>query len=654
MNPKDKDPKGKAARKLSKSVRKLSDEEIKIFLEVLGALMASVPAPRDARKKYLKDVENRLRNNGVAFLSKSRSFPTYGLKMLGRDQTGFPIDGFKIAEGKVYPRLFAWYWAELERLSKLDKPKKSDALRAQRVLCVLSFSKMLKISTVNQIKKALTDFENRVSTPTSANASAKTDKNPGTKNAKDDPEKDFKSLFSGLSLLETLGIKSTALDLLPQYTDFNSISTKPCALASRPELPEWFAGQFMKISRNDDGSTVVKVPTIGIKPPPYGKVKVLTEAAGKLRIIVPYNSPFVHSTGLYARARCVLNTLQGDCSVDQTRGHRLIEQFTRENGNNLDLAENIVSADLESFSDNTSTESYSFGLDGLNLKGLDDYLFNLPVTLPSGKVIVPSKLLMGCKGTFELSSVLHHLAVKVAEIYRYALCGDDLVFRGDLLPYTEAIKPFGWSLNHSKTVVSKTAAVFCGEMYWFGMRVSPRIPKVHSIFVNSRLRKASVIFSVVRDAIASLNTIYSRRVTSRISGPLIRQLRLSWRGIIIPTLPVKLRGLGMKSGRPGKGLCSLLKSKASQRVALMSIGIERELLDQNRWFGLPIQINPADIQLSMPDFPALLSRGAVQLRVPRVARALPKHVSSLDLYQAFEWYYDDVRLPASEFAETTD
>lgn len=102
-------PEGKKVRKLSNSVRKLSDEEIKTFLVVLRSLMAEVPAPREARRAYLKEVENRLRNNGVDFLAKARAFPTYGLKLLGRDRDGFPIAGFKKAAGQIYPRLFAWY-----------------------------------------------------------------------------------------------------------------------------------------------------------------------------------------------------------------------------------------------------------------------------------------------------------------------------------------------------------------------------------------------------------------------------------------------------------------------------------------------------------------------------------------------------------------
>jgi len=96
----DKKPKPKdiRVRKLVSFVRRLSDEEINIFLTVLEALMAQVPAPRDARKSYLKEVEVRLRNNGADFLSKARVFPTFGLKLLGNDRDRFPIPGFKTKE----------------------------------------------------------------------------------------------------------------------------------------------------------------------------------------------------------------------------------------------------------------------------------------------------------------------------------------------------------------------------------------------------------------------------------------------------------------------------------------------------------------------------------------------------------------------------
>jgi hypothetical protein len=606
--------------------------------------MQGVPAPKDARKSYLEEVENRLRNNGVDFLSKSRVFPTYGLKLLGRDTTGFPIKGFKNAEGKLYPRLFAWYWAELERLSQLDKPTKRDANRAQRVLVVLSFAKMIKMSTVNQIKKSLTDFENRVTDEESETLDAVTkDEESDNKDPSAPKDKNF-SFADEPSLREILGY-DVNLRSLPNYVDFDSISTKPSALKDKIALPEWFAGQFMRIAGTFD-STVISVPQ-GLKPPPYGKVHVITEAAGKLRLIVPYNTPFVHSTGLFARSRAILNCIPQDCSVDQTKGHKLIKELTSAPPGAH--SGSIISADLDCFSDNTSSAGICFGLSEMGLLGLDDYLFNLPVNLPSGKEIVPKKLLMGLKGCFELSSVLHNYAVRRAGIKSYALCGDDLVFTGSLEPYEEAIKLFGWTINRNKTVVSKTAAVFCGEMYWFGYRISPRVPKVHSCFKDGKLRRASVLFSTLRMTIESLNTIYSRKVVGRIIGPIRLLLRRKWRGVVIPSLPSKLRGLGMKPARPSS-LLGLMKSKAVLRVCLMSIGVENLQVSKNRWFGLPIEITPSLIQVELPDFPALLSKGAVSLRVPVVSKPLVKHVDSLELYQALFWYYDDERLPASAFS----
>lgn len=642
-------PKATQKRNLSSSARKLSDQEINTFLVVLSALMAEVPAPRDARKKYLKDVENRLRNNGVAFLSQSRSFPTYGLKLLGGDLDGFPIPNFKQAKGKPYPQLFAWYWAELERLSKLAKPTATDAKMAQRVLCVLSFAKMLKISTVNQIKKALFEFENRI-TESSSGASNTSSTKPDVDERPveaDEQHKDFVNLVAGLSLTKELGVKMEFINSLPRYVDFNSISTKPSALASQPALPEFFAAEFMKLGRDDQGNAVMKLPTVGIKGPPYGKVCVLTEAGGKLRFVVPYNSPFVHSTGLYARCVAILRSIVHDCSGDQSIGHRKIQKFTQNCGN-LGTSEYIISADLSSWSDTTVEDAVRYCLNEIGLYGLEDYILNLPVCTPNGKVITPTKPLMGLKGCFELSSVLHHLAVKLAGINDYALCGDDLAFIGQLGPYEEVITPFGWSLNRNKTVRSKTAAVFCGEFYWYGYRVSARVPKVHTCYKNSKLRRASVLFSVVRDAIASLNTIYSARGVDRIIGPLLALLRKKWKGVIVPTMPSKLRGLG-KRPRKGSSLLTLMKNKAILRVCLMSIGIEPEHVSTNRWFGLPIQITPEKIVQELPDFPALLSKGAVQLRVTPIGKPMVKHVESLDLYQALEWYYDDTRLEASCF-----
>lgn len=311
-------PKANQVRKLESFVNKLSEQEIKMFLLVLGALMAQVPAPKDARRAYLKEVEVRLRNNGADFLAKSRSFPTYGLKLLGLDRDGFPINGFKQQSGKIYPKLFSWYWSELERLSVVSKPTKGDVLRAQRVLCVLSFAKMIKTSSVNQIKKSLIDFEKRVTTPQDQLKDGKSlsveDRASGEEKSDQDqlktgngetglPEEFFSKDAPSLNSVFGTDVK---LDKLPQYLDLDSLSTKPSSLRDQPAFPNWFETQFWggirrAVERQQGLSP--SGPSFGFKDPPYGRVHVLTEGAGKLRLIVPYNTPFVHSTGLFARCR---------------------------------------------------------------------------------------------------------------------------------------------------------------------------------------------------------------------------------------------------------------------------------------------------------------------------------------------------------------
>jgi hypothetical protein len=502
---------------------------------------------------------------------------------------------------------------------------------------------MIKLSSVNQIKKSLTDFENRVTDEESKTPDDVT-KDEDSDNKDPSSSKVLSFVDDAPSLREILGY-DVNLDFLPNYVDFDSLSTKPSALKDKIALPEWFAGQFFRIGGTFQ-DTVISVPQ-GLKPPPYGKVNVITESAGKLRLIVPYNTPFVHSTGLFARCRAILNCIPQDCSINQAKGHQLISELTRPGTIGPD--DSIISADLDAFSDNTSTAGIRFGLSQIGLSGLDDYLFNLPVNLPNGKEIVPKKLLMGLKGCFEMSSVLHNYAVKLAGIRRYALCGDDLVFAGSIEPYMASIDTFGWSINRSKTVISKTAAVFCGEMYWFGYRVSPRVPKVHSVYSNGKLRRASVIFSTLRMTIESLNTIYKRKQVANIVSPIRRLLRRRWRGVVIPSLPSKLRGLGMKP-RKTKSLLTLMKNKCILRVCLMSIGVDNPPVSKNRWFGLPIEIAPSSIQRELPDFPALLKKGAVSLRAPVERPSIVKHVDSLELYQALEWYYDDVRLEASAFS----
>jgi hypothetical protein len=658
MDGKKNQPNGKQDRNLASLVRKLGDEEINMFLAVLDALMRQVPAPRDARKSYLEEVNKRLRNNGIDFLSKSRSFPTYGLKLLGNDRTGFPIPGFKRKKDKIYPKLFAWYWGELERLSLVYRPTKADVKRAQRVLCVLSFSKMIKTSSVTAIRKSLESFEERTSpTGSSLDLTEMLDnyENNLAKSISDTTKMYVPNIPPELlalagydleptedespdgyydqpdipGLIETLGV-DIKLGKYPKYTDFSSLSQKPCALKDRPGLPEWF----------DNGGPA----DFGHKKPPYGKIHVLTESAGKLRIICPYNTPFVHSTGLYTRARSVLNRLRQDYSMNQTAGHRFVQQRT-----NPGYKGWCVSADLSNFSDDISVDLATFGLRSLGLERLKGYLFNLPVTLPNGRFLIPDKLLMGLKGCFELSSLCHHYVVQAGGIKSYAMVGDDLFFRGDFDSYLKAIEHSGWSINRNKTVISKTVAVFCGEMYWLGHRISPTVPKVSSCFHNGKPYKASILFSVTRSAIANLNDVFNRRSVAQVIAPFLHLLRKRWRAVIPLYTPQKLRGMGLKPWRPGYNLLRTLKRRDVLRASKLSIGIKKEEVSSTRWFGLPIELAPDKVQPEFSFIPALLKRGAVRLDVPKNRPAVRKNVSSLDLSDVLWWYYENTRLEIDHF-----
>jgi hypothetical protein len=310
-----------------------------------------------------------------------------------------------------------------------------------------------------------------------------------------------------------------------------------------------------------------------------------------------------------------------------------------------------VSGDLSNFSDDIKPELARFGLRSLGLDGLEKLLFNLPVEMPNGKFIIPDKLLMGLKGCFELSSVCHHYVTRLAGITRYAIVGDDIFFQGDLDTYEKNLKISGWKLNRSKTIYSRSVAVFCGEMYWFGHAVSPRVPKVSPCFDNGKHRKASVLFSVTRDAIAKLNKIFNNRSVVVVTRPLYQLLRKSWKSLIVLEAPQKLRGLGYKTSRPGRGLLHLLSRRDILRMSKLSIGIEKETKEVTRWFGLPIQIMPSKCRNVLPLIPSLCY-GTVQLKVPNSRPAARKDVSQLQLSQVLEWYYYNQRLKPNQFGLT--
>jgi hypothetical protein len=427
---------------------------------------------------------------------------------------------------------------------------------------------------------------------------------------------------------------------LPRYVDLNSLSLKPCALKDEPRFPKWFRTQLG--SDQLLGGVGGLAPSRWFKSGPYGRIHVITEPGGKLRIILPYNTPFVHSTGLFCRCRLYLARLRQDVSHDQTIGHRFVKGRSS-------MGVPMVSADLSNMTDDITAEALDFGLKSLNLSLLKGFLFKLPVLTLDGREIVPKVLLMGLKGCFELGSLLHHYLVQRAGILSYVMCGDDLFYQGDLSTYAENLEALGPKLNRSKTVCSNTVAVFCGEYYWRGNSIKPVVPRVSKYFHNGRLAGPSILFAATRDAVEALSSIYPNSSVALVMGPLIRLLRRRWKSPIFPSLPARLRGLGFKPKPKRGGLITALGKKHAKRCAYLSIGVkEEDPPEQNRWFKMPVVLTPELIEKSLVS-PSLLKKGATKLMIPKVASAARKNSSNPRLHDILEWYYEGTRMKLEDF-----
>jgi hypothetical protein len=595
-------------RDLQRSVIKLSDKEIRIFLSVFAALMQQTPCPKEARNSYLREMKTRLQSNGVGFISSARVFPTLGLKLLGGDLSGFPVSGYKKQSGQIYPSFLAWYFQNLVLLSRIKKPSKSEANLARRILTVLSFSRMIRISSLSHLKKALKVFMLSIESPSDSITELP------------------------LNLAEQLGISDEDFRCESGLLDFTCISTKPSALVGQRTMPYHLPDALAECDIDDNAEAITDEI---FKKGPFGDVKILTENGGKTRAIVPYNSPFVHSVSLYRHARKLLDMLPQDTSLDQTKGHAICKRWTTE-------GKSIVSADLSAFTDRINPALLNHFLDSMNLSGLKDYLFNLPVTAPNKVVITPKVLLMGFKGNFELGSLLHHWYVKWCGITKYIICGDDLAFQGDLNTYTDKLEILGPEINKSKTIVSTTASVFCGEYYWHGFNITPCSPKLHSFFnKNKRVAKATIVFSALRAVILRLSTTYRGTVVWRITKPLRELLRERWPTYIGWNIPQKLRGMGYQTYRTS--LLKKLNKRTVLKSCMLSIGLEKIQKEHIRWFGLPIQIDP-NPQYVVSYHPSLRTSG-ISFKEPVARKSRLKDVQGLDLCDVLEWYYFDTRVP---------
>jgi hypothetical protein len=298
---------------------------------------------------------------------------------------------------------------------------------------------------------------------------------------------------------------------------------------------------------------------------PVARATVLSEKAGKTRIIVGYDG-LINSTDLYERSRTMLSRIKQDVSDNQISGHAYMATVLSRvvNKHPINTLPYILSADLKAFSDSLYPIAY---MPILELLGAEDFYRVISSEIVVGdRSIHPTRMLMGLKGTFEVSSLAHHAMVQ--PISRdYVMCGDDLFMVGSddvtytLANYKRQIDGSGLTLNESKTITSQTVGVFCGRACWLGEILS--IPSIPTFTLYETSMPAYDLVRSCGDVVTNvLQSTLSRIIKSRVIGTILRFFGCLkvFRGRPLPkSLPVKLGGIG-SSTRLG-GLLQILEKK---------------------------------------------------------------------------------------------
>jgi hypothetical protein len=338
----------------------------------------------------------------------------------------------------------------------------------------------------------------------------------------------------------------------------------------------------------------------------------------------------VNATNLYEKVRGWLDNIPNDASGDQSRGHKFAKQMSaRLIGPPLELESSVpycYSTDLSSFTDKLNWNAYTPFLEAINCR---DFLAIVNSPIVVGKEVVePLRLLMGLRGTFELASLIHHGIVRQFT-KNYVLCGDDLLFLGvesDLVQYRTLCDYVGLELNQSKTVVSIDTTVFCGKVYFRGTDVSPISPPIFSL-----TKDFSTFISSARNFMEN-GLIHEKAIKSRIKI-FLKYLGRLYRGKIIPyELPIKLGGIGFKTGR---SLIRILERKAIRSFARFPTEDDEPPPRYTRRY--PISTDKDEVKL-FPYTRNLLLRGYV-LRRPSIK---PKHQTHAlkDMHSCLCYFYD--------------
>lgn len=586
------------------------EEQIRSFLDYQASLLSSLGCPTNAIKSYVGTLGIRIRSERAGFLKLLKDLFIQGVKILGDDTPIF--HGWKI-KGR-FPRLYHWVFTELATLNQQWSATPSQVKRARGLLSVLYGARSLKLQhSVSALNKALDDFKTRVLKKNADSVLAQAG------NTLEKAKRKFGPVFSD------------SMTNGSQF-DLSRRSQKPNKLWQGEEfrLPE----KVFEAQRLADYANGVEplVNNAFVRKGPIGKVTVLTEKAGKTRVICGYNG-YVNASDLSLRARSILDVHEKDASKDQTLGHihalklsalaeHMIEKsyvpeldwstmmFRTQPANSAPkpkglnlfrmfaggkkttaevtvkadpvlLGKKILSADLSAFTDSISYGTWVGMLAYLGCNNLHSLLFSGEVILPTGEAIKPNTVLMGLKGCFDVASLVHHICLP--EEVDYRIVGDDFV--GIIPPeiYEQLVGTVGLELNRSKTVYSKDTSVFCGKVYKTGADISPFVP---SFFTMCGSSVASAVDSA-KDALdrgylfpnqfRSIVRFVKTKVLSRL------KCRVSF------DLPSKLGGFHTRNG-PSRSLLDVLDERWQHFIASVSVpvsSLDPETISRNSLPGFP-------------------------------------------------------------------
>lgn len=553
-------------------VRSKWEIDVKTFISLFAAVMRQTAAPRCAQRKYLTYIEKQLLNRRSGFLAQTRNYPIFGIRILGSDvteerRTTLMFNNVKMrknADDVEFPEFLSWYWNRLWRLRKAN-PSRELALEVSRILAVLSFAKFLQVDSKRGRLRASNDYIERIKTVN------------GTLPLKQHMDDKNPLYLDMVKFLKIYGHSNAGKSF---KFDRRCYSLK-CLTNKRPYRPPvppayGFPSLEATFGFKDEHGNPYPNNLVNVIQRMYfdrrsydAKMTIIAESGGKFRGICPYTSPYAHSVNLYQEARSVLLQIPGVFNYDQATGHYVAGRMSL-----IDIPK--VSADASNFTDTCNIEYLAYMAKALGSHGAVHYHAKFRILDPKGEIHTNCVPLMGWKGTFDLASVLlsYSMWTVLGQPSKYGRiqCGDDFLGYGTLEEYQRGYELIGCKLSEEKTVVSKTVTIFCGEMYWKGLEITPiRFMMTGLSYMN---RFIGTVVNRTRDFIDRCN--YSSRTKHFIYRKLKDIISRRYKGYLDFRLSSNLGGIQLDLSPP-MALVPYLEQRQTRLVhALCNIPYEVE------------------------------------------------------------------------------